>query len=555
MLSTITELYALPTGLTKECEERIVPSIVKQTTFKSIKGYTGTIYTDEAQTPIWFKTKDSELIPTVYTLWKAPFILPIVKTHPHVIEVLEGGADLMLPGSVPPFPERCLKGRIVAVASTHKPDVVMAVGRACLDLAPLERTIGTKGVAVEVYHTNGDMLYQLAKQKIRVPEEVDTEIQFKPEEPEVETTEIVQQEAEVHTTQEEVREVREVREEEPSEPVVEKLAEEVATLTTEDVDYFFKRSLMQTLTQPPELVLPLQASTFMNHIVNNLSSDDNSIQMKKTSWKKSAKFLKAMEKDGFLKLKGKGDDITVVSAATKDNNEELKNFVPHKAKKSKPAGAKPSSKTNSSQLILTKYYKPTSPVRPILNDLDMNYTAFYTSNEVKDLINKYIAKHELVNPKNKKMILCDDLLKSFMQGKEASQGRDKIMDPILKKFSEHYKITNPDDPDSPENSEPPRKGAVPQVKIITETKIGRKLITRVSNFEAFGIDPEQLSSELKVRCSGSSTIGQNVQNPKLVEVTVQGPHSKIVIDLLTKKYGLHTTWISFEDKSKGKKKK
>lgn len=37
------------------------------------------------------------------------------------------------------------------------------------------------------------------------------------------------------------------------------------------------------------------------------------------------------------------------------------------------------------------------------------------------------------------------------------------------------------------------KGSLPHIKIITEMKIGRKVITRVSNFEVFQVDPESLA--------------------------------------------------------------
>lgn len=566
MLGSIIKEYNLPEGLSKETEERILPAIIKQTTFKSPRGYSGTIYTDENQTPVWFKTKDSELIPTVYTLWNAPFILPIVHTHPHVIEVLEGGADLMLPGTVPPFPESIKKGSIVAIADTKDTLTIKAVGRSNLNLGQVTRVIGTTGVAVDVYHTNEDMLFKIAKLKIKPPKEPSMELKFKEEtngESEIvpdamaeaqESTELKQTQGGKMEEQKE-EEVEEVQNETKDDNEVNELANVVDTLTVEDIDHFFKRSLLQTLTQD-KLTPPMPTSIFMNHIINNLASDFSQIQIKKTSWKKSAKFLKAMEKEGFLKVKGKGDDLTVVSVANKDNNEELKNFVPYRVKKTKPQGAQSSSKTNdnSNTLIAHKFYKPTAPLRQIFNDLDMIYARMYTANEVKEILNKYITKHSLVNPKNKKTILLDDALSNAIPG-DKLQGRDKLLTPFLNKFTEYYQLENPALPAEDQIHKEPIRGQVPQVKIITETKIGRKVVTRTFNFEAFGINAEELAGELKVKCSGSSTIGQNVQNPKLTEVTVQGPHSKIVIELLTKKYGLNQHWISFDDKSKPKKKR
>jgi hypothetical protein len=40
----------------------------------------------------------------VYTLWKHPTLLPILTTPEHVIPVLVGGADLMVPGGAQRMP-------------------------------------------------------------------------------------------------------------------------------------------------------------------------------------------------------------------------------------------------------------------------------------------------------------------------------------------------------------------------------------------------------------------------------------------------------------------
>jgi translation initiation factor 2D len=321
-------------------------------------------------------------------------------------------------------------------------------------------------------------------------------------------------------------------------------------LTTEDIDNFFKRSLMQTLTQS-KLQPPLPSSQFMHLINSNLITSHPSIQIKKTSWKKSAKFLKAMEKSKFLKLKGKDDDLTIVSISNTTNNEELKNFVPYKVKKSQPSQQQPTPPKGSDTLTLTNYYKPTAPLRPIFNELDLDFISnFNTKSDVKDILNAYITKQNLVNPTNKKLILINGALSKLT--KDAALGRDKLLPLFLSKFTEYYKLTTPG---SDDNNSPPVKGSLPQVEIITETKIGRKLITRISKVEYFNIDIETFANELKVKCSGSTTIKPKVENPKFSEISVQGPHFKIVNELLTGKYGLNANWISFNDKSKSKKKR
>ena len=116
--SKINENYSLPTP------------VIKQTSFQ-VQNLAGFIYTDETNKPIWFKKKfEDQLYPTIYNLWKfQEQLLPIILTHDFVIEEhILGGANLMLPGTVPPFDSRIKKGTVVGIASTKEPLVVKAVG-------------------------------------------------------------------------------------------------------------------------------------------------------------------------------------------------------------------------------------------------------------------------------------------------------------------------------------------------------------------------------------------------------------------------------------------
>jgi hypothetical protein len=54
----------------------------------------------QSKNPIFIEPEKEKgnLIPTVYTLWLRPELLPTLTTHPPVVEKLQNGADLMLPG-------------------------------------------------------------------------------------------------------------------------------------------------------------------------------------------------------------------------------------------------------------------------------------------------------------------------------------------------------------------------------------------------------------------------------------------------------------------------
>lgn len=51
--------------------------------------------------PMFFENVEHKLVPTVYSLWQVPDLLPYFTTHADVLPKLSNGANLMLPGVVP----------------------------------------------------------------------------------------------------------------------------------------------------------------------------------------------------------------------------------------------------------------------------------------------------------------------------------------------------------------------------------------------------------------------------------------------------------------------
>ena len=290
------------------------PSIVKQTNFQTPTTI-GTIYTDEKNIPIWFKEKhDPRLYATVYTCWNCEDLLPICLSHDFVIqEKLFNGANLMISGTIPPFDEKLKVGTLCGVASCQDPGrVVYAIGIVMMDLPKFEKVVGESGVAVQIIHHFEDELFKSFK------------IDLKPPVVDVQKGSVNdEEEEEEEKEQEKANEEDETTKEMSTATNVEDLAEVLDHLSVQDVDYFITRALYYTITTDTKLSLPISASNFISqHINKNLPDvDHNEVNIKKSSWKKTAKFLKHFEKEGFLKLKGKGDDLTVVGMnKTKDES-------------------------------------------------------------------------------------------------------------------------------------------------------------------------------------------------------------------------------------------
>lgn len=540
-------------------EFKFESNTIKQTNFVSIVSQ-GTIYTnDNGNIPIFFKEKHSDTIyPTVFACWNEPTLLPIILTHTVVIEDhIFNGANLMISGTIPPFSSDLKEGVICGIANMTSPNVVIAVGVVEMkDLTQYNTTgvLGKSGVVVKVVHHVEDGLFKEFKVKLDIPESV----------------EIAGGEEAEAITEELPAEIK------PSTNVsVEDVAEVLDKLTIEDIDYFMTRALYYTITQDEALTTPITASNFMSaHLMKNLphNLNPNEVNVKKSSWKKTAKYLKHYEKEGFLKLKGKGDDLVITQVIkTKD---ELKNFVPYKTNNGSgnsgdSKGDTPSNKSNNSFTIET-LYKPSSAMKTFMaqqltemysNDpaksREFSMMQYYNVSDIKDVVNYYTKVQSLVDKKNPKNIMLDDKLFGMVNKSvnkptfERMTSRAQILDPIVaNNFNELYKIY--DSKGTPLFKQP-RKGSVPHINIVTEMKIGRKIVTRINNFEVFNIVSDEFAGDLRKLCSGSTTLTETQQYG--TEVQIQGPHGPAIISYLNDKIGIPNKWIEFENKVKKKKKR
>lgn len=554
LLSIVCDTYRIDKSLLlKEEEFALFPAVTKQSTYHG-EDQKGTIYFDSDEKPIWFRNRDSDLFPSIYTLWAISGILPVVLTNSFVIERLLDNANLMLPGCIPPFDKRMTKSCLVGIANYKTPDVVMAIGICALNLTQFDDVQGRQGTAVIVKHYVNDELFKLYDEKVAIPESilltaqgsklVDDQATVSLDE----TKDVIDEQStqlEYVTLQEESP-----CPSSPAEDVDENEAEE--ELRVEDIDNFFVRSFIQAV-KLNKMEFPISSSTFMSdYVLKNLPRiDSKNKSIKKTQWKKSAKFLKHLEKMDYLTLKGKGDDVSIISITVPQDL--LQNFVTHKTGEAKGPSLTPSKKDGDNKLTVLSLYKPTKKSGMIFNSLDLNHNRLYTSPEVKAIINEYVKKNQLVSKKSPKLIDPDEAISAATSSAPGIPiSRENICTAFLKGCSPHYTILLPGEEYS--TSLAVKKGEPGKIKITTQTVLGRKKTTTVLNFEQFHIKPQKLADDLKNACSGSTAINPCKHNPSIMEVMVQGPHGNTVIDYLKSK-GIPVSFIEFEDKSKGKKKK
>lgn len=556
------------------------------------------MYIDLDGAPLWFTIRSAQdktdlMIPTVFTLWKAPYLLPRIATWKPVLGKLMGGADLMLPGTVPPFPQDARKGALVAVVDAENPTVPLGVGQCILPLFEIDVVRGRTGKAVLMDTVIEDEIFHLGKHEVQIPtdlteqmeipyEEVKEESNEEPneelrEEPREEesTDSAVPVETSVEPTTikiEEDLEDRFSREATPGPEDVKQVSEQLeetkletestepeTSLTTEDIDHAFKRALMQSLYKISKapIDLPIPSSTFMSeYVLNNLPIYHPNVNIKKTSWKKASKFLKTMEKEKLMKVKEKGGDVSIISLAGSEN-EAIARFEPFKVAK-KPADKKTDSSSSSDNassgttLTVTQFWKPKSAAGDFFKAMGQPMSAYYQGSDLTKLLQEYIAKEKIADPKKPKNVVIDYTLRASLGGvgQQTSVPRANLTQMLQMNCQPFHTVTKAgEDPTSVSL----QKGLPPSITVTQEKRNRNKMATVITGLEHFRIDMYSLADDLKIACAGSATISPIKEGSPEMEVMVQGPQYDNVVNLLVKR-GVKPQWIQKKD-GKGKPKK
>lgn len=578
---------------------KILPKDVRTAKIKLHSGENATLFTGDGGKPIWIRLGASQYVPTLYTLWECPYIAPILLTPRPTILALQNGADLMARGVFDPLPEKAPVNSVVAIATLDSPTVPVAVGVAVVDCSDIhEEDTGKAAITVNVVD---DTLFASYHGDKKVPKSLDLSIPQESSEdapqdesslnnsdgpaskdqendssektqevgkdPVEELTEeqllklaLEQTEAEaVEKTSQDTKAQDEQKNENaqaaqaaaPEEaPEASELVEN--KLTTQDIDSFIYQALLQVLRKAIDepLSFPMPASLFLSeHLLRNVRYPHQDVTLKNSSWKKAAKFFKAMDKKGLLNCRERNGEVVIQSIAGKDNP-EVRDFQVYKVKKA-PAGQQQqqSQQSSGAKMVATEYWKPRSAAKGLFEDLKLSTSQFYPTETLKNILSEYVNKHQLGAGQN---VNVDGVLRAALSldNKTAALPRPKMLSALQGNCSVSHTITEP-------GGEEPKKlakGPIPQITIQTERRGGNKIVTKLWNLEPFHLDPVLMAEELRVACAGSTTVNPLREGSDLQEVMVQGDQKKAITSILETK-GVRPAWIETIDKANKKKKK
>ncbi|KAF9958119.1 hypothetical protein BGZ72_000863 [Mortierella alpina] len=581
----------------------IAPEGLQSAKFTSYIEEPGTLYTDGEGTPLWFKIssskKDSMIVPTIYMLWRFPLLIPGLTTWNPVVDKLRNGADLMIPGVITagstPVPDLD-EGALVVIRARGN-QYPLAVGTMATPgsvIASSRGSLPPRGKAVHILHVHLDQLWAMGS-KVDLPTDwaqgsttpVDAGEYETDDEDDVEDGDSNERDAtgnlaeamkstslsgidgaspaqndSVLQSANKSKGVSHVEEkmETPEEQGQDQAA---VVLSTEEVDKYLQEALLQVLKFKitegvSKELLPMNASTLYSSYIlpNRARGRAAEADIKKSSWRKLAKWLKVVEKQDLIKCKDIKGELFLLSVNW--NHAQLKAFGGHKtveqqaARQAKAEAESSQASTDEKVLEVLEAYRPNSNSADLFESTGRSKDGYYTLTELRSLLAAYFKEKQLADPKNQRIIRLDGVLRGAL-GKKGEQvdrvPRDQTSDRLVNNMVLHHYIGY--------KGQQPRfvKGGVKPIQITQEIRTGRKTVTKVSGLEHFMIDVDAFAHELQVLCAGSVAITPLVgASPKLNlrEVMVQGPQVKNVTEVLQER-GIPKKFIEILDKTAKKK--
>ncbi|EIN05785.1 hypothetical protein PUNSTDRAFT_145708 [Punctularia strigosozonata HHB-11173 SS5] len=534
-------------GLQAEEGDLLVPEGLKSVKFTTHRKERGVAYLASDGDPLWFTIgKDEDLIPTVYTLWKHPGLLPFLTTTPAVIPILIVGADLRIAGVVRHAPTLASK-QLVCVNEHHdgKLGYPLAVGHMEVDSDKL-RSENDKGTAVRILHTWQDELWALGSKR-GPPGPMDRTTS-------AHESDYEEQDRSSHSGDESSDAEDSASDSESG------LDEEteVTPLTPEEVSTILRCALLQaiqtTLSQVPSSTFPIPATTFyttyiLPHRPSNILSP-TPIDIKHSAFKSLSTFLKACEKDGLLSLKPVKGDV-VVTGAKANHPEVLAHLAYHtiemeENEERRVAREREAEAKKPKEMVVTEIWQPNEATARLFEELGREPSALYSSTEIEALVNDYVATRNLVDPHDQQSVnvSANETLAGVLSSKNGpppdSMQRADICKLLAQKMQPWHTI-------QPEGKATVTKeGQLRPISVTIPAQVkgrpGGRSRTLITGFEPFLLDANELAEALRKSCASSATVKPRGGKDEASHVLVRGKHIKPVVDLLQAR-GVPALWI------------
>ncbi|XP_043279132.1 eukaryotic translation initiation factor 2D [Venturia canescens] len=490
-----------------------------------------------AKTPMFFELEQvsTEYFPTIFTLWQHPNLLSNFTTVEPVVPKLSGGAHLMLPGVVIDGPRtlwsygKLPKGTRVYI-DTEENKAAVAVGVTALSSEDMYMSAG-HGKCVDVIHVIGDQLCQLGTHLTRPdlgPSRVATNsVNLESSEENSQCTETIVENIEKNDPEEENEgEKTEVSleiessngaAEEPSQPQQE-------TDPVKEMDSLLEYCFLKACKSIKKTDLPMLSSTFFKNHLIAACPEGQSVDIKKSSYKKLSTFLSSMKSKGVINTEITKHVESIL--AIKSEHSLLRDLVVlEETPVVQPAA--------SNVPVVLECYKVTADVLPILSKFGYEKGDIMKRLEIRKCFTDYVKKENL---QDGKILKLDPTIAGILRTKEnqITLTMEDGINKFIGRMTHVHEITFA-------GTRILHTGKLDPIDITVTTRASNKKVTLINNLEAFGIKLEAFSKE----CQGigaSATI-IDVPGKKTPSVLVQGNQVIYVYKLLTEKYKINKNYI------------
>lgn len=545
-------LEAFP--LLTEAEARVlVPSRSEWSVLK-IGQPRSLVFANQEGTPMFFELEHEGLFPTVYALWMAPNMLPKIYTYSEVSPRVLAGADLMLPGVI--IPEGGLgefEENDKCACAIPENDLPFAVGCRGSSSDKIKET-GMKGTGLRLLHNFSDQLWSMGKRN--TPDTSFTINRIFPRESAPDP--VVEEEKDVSSNG--VEEDGACNDLANLELGDDQQVDDVPDVSTpEGMDQMLEQCLVRALHEKViDKDLPMRLDAFYSNCLLAVRPPGIQIDTKKSSYKKLPKFFMSYEKKGLIQTKiiHKAEQLVGV-------NREHELYITYKAE-SEAAGHTSSTVSADTQgspkgkISIIPMWKVSSYLRPIFGEqAQLEKDRLYSKEEVREYLKKYASENGLTTGEEVKSVALDELLHGGLFGKKEPESTGDVVDferlsnRLVNKMQLHHKVVIRGIP-GVNDKEVLKKGAMKNIFIQVEDRhTGRKFITRISQLESFGLDPDEfgkaLQHKFKTNASVQKLPGKNETGK---EISIQGNVLNELKDFLTLECGIPEQFIDMESKCK-----
>ncbi|XP_063607889.1 eukaryotic translation initiation factor 2D-like [Penaeus indicus] len=567
-----TELSKMYPSLTAEDVNKLVPSKEDVTLIKMYchRGESVNVYQVQKDPMFFMIEREKEIYPTVYMLWKYPDLLRTFTTQDPVIDVLVGGADLMLPGIVvkgqvgPTSYGKFEKGLPAAVNTLENkaPQAVGITAQSSMDMYMSAR----RGKGITILQVYRDHLWELGSKSPPppmgpafsepVPQSAEN-LGSKGEEADVSDP---ANESGTNSPSELADGVEEIKltdgqspDSDPGVDVGLQQEEEVAQVSgPEAMDKLLVHCFLKAWkTSAKKVEVPILTSNFYRLHMVPACPDGASLDIKKSSYKKLTKFLNEMAKQEIIQVKEfpKGvENITAVNWA----HDDLKSFVVDMEETTVKQVTNSGARTFTPPQI-EEVYQVSGDTLQFYKANGLCKGDVLVTSEVRQVVTSYIKKKGLQKEGDRMVNLDPVLHEAVVNRKEGYKEQlrwDEIFSRMLGKMAPAIRITRP-------GFNPViRKGKLEPIEINVAKRSGNKKVTLIYNANIYGIDEAEFAHQIQVGVAASTSVGPAEHKPQgTTQVLVQGNQVAFVSKLLLETYHIPRKYIrGMELAAKGKKK-